>query len=141
MAMTATMHIGRRTTPHHPSTGLRAWWAAYRLRHSSRAQTVYFAQLHDALPLNDPDRHSLDAPALEAAFAKLAADHPEALTPARADHTVRDADREQLLLAVCDRWFRDAHAGPEHRWSPATVTAYERLMDDVRGCFHTDGAA
>ncbi|SMF86002.1 hypothetical protein [Streptomyces sp. Amel2xC10] len=136
--MTATLHIGRRTTPHHPRPSLRERWSTFILRHSRRAQTAFFAELHDALPLDDPDRHALDAPALEAAFAQLAADHPEPL-PADTGQAARDADREVLLLAVCDRWFRDAHAGPQHRWSPATVAAYQRLMDDVRDCFHPGG--
>ncbi|MGW0583527.1 hypothetical protein ACWD25_48215 [Streptomyces sp. NPDC002920] len=139
--MTATVHIGRRTTPHHPSTSLREHWTGFVLRHSRRAQAAYFEQLHDALPLSDPDRHALDAPALEAAFAQLAADHPEAVTPADGGQAARDADRETLLLATCDRWFREAHPGPEHRWSPTTIVAYEQLMDGVRTCFHPGGEA
>ncbi len=136
----ATMHISRRTTPRHPRTSLRERWNAFTLRHSRRTQAAYFAELHDALPLDDPDRHALDAPALEAAFAQLAADHPETTLTDRVQ-AARDADRETLLLAVCDRWFRDAHAGPEHRWSPATLAAYNRLMADVHGCFHPGGEA
>ncbi|MFF3847990.1 hypothetical protein [Streptomyces sp. NPDC002328] len=136
--MTATMHIGRRTTGHHPHR-LRERWQAFRLRRSRRAQDAYFAELHDALPLHDPDRHALDAPALEAAFAQLAADHPDKVTPADGGLAARDADREVLLLAVCDRWFREAHAGPERRWQPSTRAAYERLMNDVHSCFHPGG--
>ncbi|WP_329214946.1 hypothetical protein OG352_05595 [Streptomyces sp. NBC_01485] len=137
--MTAPLHISRRTTPHHPHVGLRERWDSFRLRHSRRAQTIYFTRLHDALPLTSPDRHALDSPALEEAFALLAADHPEAVTPADGEHAVRDADREVMLLAVCDRWFREAHAGPEHRWPPMTIAAHQRLMDDVRECFHPGG--
>lgn len=140
MAMTATMHIGRRTTPHHPTAGLRARWDAFRLRYSRRTQTAYFAELHDTLPVASPDRHHLDAPALEDAFARLAADHPAAVTPVDGGGRVLDADREQLLLAACDAWFRDVH-GPEHRWDPRTIAAYNRLMGDVRTCFHPGGAA
>lgn len=139
--MTATMHIGRRTTQHHPRTSLRERWSAFTLRHSRRAQAAYFAALHDALPLDDPDRHALDAPALESAFAQMAADHSDAVTPADGGQAARDAERETLLLAICDRWFRDAHAGPEHRWSPATIAAYQQLMDGVRSCFHPGGEA
>ncbi|MFJ9114430.1 hypothetical protein ACIRJO_02655 [Streptomyces sp. NPDC102394] len=136
--MTATMPIARRTTPHHPPAGLRQRWNAFRLKHSRRTQTAYFTQLHDALPLDDPDRHALDAPALEDAFAQLAADHPEAVTPVDGGLTARDADREVLLLATCDAWFRDVH-GPEHRWNARTIANYNRLQADVRGCFHPAG--
>lgn len=139
--MTAMAHISRRTTPHHPHGSLRERWDAFALRHFRRTQTAFFAELHDALPLTDPDRHALDAPALEDAFARLAVDHPEAVTPADGGQAARDADREVMLLAVCDRWFREAHAGPEHRWPPMTVVAHQRLMDNVRACFHPGGTS
>jgi hypothetical protein len=32
--------------------------------------------LHDSLPLSDPDRHDLESPELEAAFAHLAPGYP-----------------------------------------------------------------
>ncbi|MER5909538.1 hypothetical protein ABT124_03280 [Streptomyces sp. NPDC001982] len=128
--MTATLHIARRTTPHHPRTTLRARWQAFQLRHSCRAQAAYFTQLHDALPLDDPDRHALESPVVENAFVRIAADHPHAV----ARSVVRTADHAQMLLATCDSWFRDVH-GPEHRWDPRTITAYNRLMADVRACF------
>ncbi|MFJ6730057.1 hypothetical protein ACIQPQ_34675 [Streptomyces sp. NPDC091281] len=138
--MTATLHIGRRTTPHYST--FRARWDAFALRHFRRTQATFFERLHDALPPAHPDRHVLDAPALEAAFAQLAADHPEAVTPADGGQAARDADREVLLMAVCDRWFREeAHPGSEHRWSPATIAAHQHLMDDVRACFHRGGEA
>ncbi len=137
--MTAMAHIGRRTTPHRPHTSLRDRWNAFTLKHSRRAQAAYFARLHDALPLNDPDRHALEPVALEAAFAQLAADHPEAVTPADGGQAARDADRETLLLAVCDRWFREAHPVPDHRWTPDVIAAHQRLLADVRACFQTDG--
>lgn len=140
MAMTATMHISRRTTPHHPITALRARWDTFRLRHSRRALDAYFEQARLARPVTDPHRHAWDSPALEDAFVRLAADHPEAVTPADGGTLAHDADREQLLIAACDRWFREAHPGPEHRWHPMTVTSYQRLMDGVRACFHTGGA-
>lgn len=35
--------------------------------------------LHDSLPLEDPDRHALEDPAVEAAFARLAAMPPARL--------------------------------------------------------------
>ncbi|SHI65634.1 hypothetical protein [Streptomyces sp. 3214.6] len=139
--MTATVHIGRRTTPHRPHASFRERWAAFQLRHSRRTQAAYFTRLHDALPLSDPDRYALESPALEDAFARLAADHPEAVTPADGGQAARDADREVLLLAVCDRWFREAHAGPEHRWPPATIAAHQQLLNDVRACFHPGGDA
>ncbi|HEY6116151.1 MAG TPA: hypothetical protein VI172_09355 [Candidatus Dormibacteraeota bacterium] len=139
MAMTATVHIGRRTTPHHPHTRLRDRWDAFALRHFRRTQVAFFAELHDALPLHDPDRHALEPLALEAAFADLAVAHPEAVTPADGGQAARDADRETLLLAVCDRWFREAHAGPQHRWAPDVIVAHQRLLDSVRGCFHPGG--
>ncbi|WAZ20233.1 hypothetical protein STRCI_001334 [Streptomyces cinnabarinus] len=133
--MTAPLHIGRRTTPHHPTTGLRERWNAFKLRYLRGTQNRYFAALHDSLPLDDPDRHHLEAPALEAAFANLAAANPHRVTP-----TVRDADREQSLLATCDLWFRDIH-GPEHRWDPRTITAYNQLMGGIRTVFHPGGEA
>lgn len=136
--MTATAHIARRTTAHHPLAVLRERWDAFLLRHSGRAQAAYFTRLHDALPLDDPDRHALEPVALEAAFAQLAADHPEAVTPADGGLAAREADREELLLAVCDAWFRDVH-GPEHRWDPRTISTYEKLLADVRACFHPGG--
>ncbi|MEI5520731.1 hypothetical protein WB388_08960 [Streptomyces brasiliscabiei] len=137
----ATLHIARRTTPHTPPASLRAWWTAVRLRHSRRARTAYFTQLHDALPLGGPDRHALDAPAVEDAFARLAIDHPEAVTPSDGSTLAHDADREQMLLAVCDRWFREAYPAPEHRWPAPVVAARARLLADVRDCFHPGGDA
>lgn len=128
MAMTL-MSIVRRTTPHQPRPGLRARWHAFRLRYFRRAR-----------PVTDSHRHAWGNPALEAAFAELAAGHPEAVTPADGGTLARDADREQLLLATCDAWFREAH-GPEHRWDARTVATYNRLMVSVRGCFHPAGGA
>jgi hypothetical protein len=139
--MTATAHIARRTTPHHPLAGLRACWDSFTLRHFRSVQTATFQQLHDTLPLDDPDRHDMEAPALEDAFARLAITHPEAVTPADGGALARAADREQLLLAVCDRWFREAHPAPDHRWPPEVLAAHERLMADVRACFHPGGEA
>ncbi|WP_432169120.1 hypothetical protein [Streptomyces sp. 1222.5] len=136
--MTATLHIGRRTTADHPRATLRERWDAFALRHFRRVQAVFFARLHDTLPLDDPDRHDLDAPALEAAFARLAADHPTSVTPADGGQAARDADREISLLAACDSWFRDVH-GPEHRWGPRTCSQYNKLLADVIACFHPDG--
>ena len=138
--MTATVHIGRRTTPHHPLTRLRQHWNAFRLRHSADVQAATFQRLHDGLPLDDPDRYALEAPALEEAFVRLAVDHPATVTPADGGTAARDVDREVLLLATCDAWFRDIH-GPEHRWSPRLITRHRRLMESVRGCFHPGGEA
>lgn len=138
--MTTTVHIGRRTTPHHPRTTLRQRWAAFQLRHSRRVQTLTFQRLHDRLPLDDPDRYCLEAPVLEAAFARLAVDHPTAVTPADGGVAARVVDREQQLVAVCDAWFREVH-GPEHGWSLRTIATYARLMADVHGCFHSGGEA
>lgn len=140
--MTATMHIGRRVTPYHPYTGLRARWGTFALKHFRRTQVAYFETTRARYPLSDAQeyRHALDAPALEGAFAHLAIDHPDAVTPADGGTVARERDREQLLLAACDRWFRDAH-GPEHRWSPRKVAAYDRLMADVRACFHSGGTS
>ncbi|MFE2469777.1 hypothetical protein [Streptomyces mirabilis] len=138
--MTATMHISRRTTPHHPLTALRARWDAFQLRHNRRVQTVTFQRLHDTLPLDDPDRYALESPALERALQQLATDHGDLVTPTDGGALARDIDREQLLLATCDAWFRDLQ-GPEHRWSPRTLTAYNRLLADVRDCFHPSGGA
>lgn len=46
----------------------------------SPASDAQIAELRSHLPLTDPDRHSLDYDA-DAAFAALAAAHPEAVTP------------------------------------------------------------
>ncbi|MCI3277472.1 hypothetical protein [Streptomyces cylindrosporus] len=137
--MTATLHIGRRTTPHHPLTGLRARWETFQLKRSRRVQTATFQRLHDALPLDNMDRHALDAPALESAFADLAADHPDTVTPADGGSAAREADREQLLIALRDHAFREAHPTPEHGWSPEVVAAHQRLIADVHACFHPGG--
>lgn len=37
------------------------------------------AQAASRLPLTDPDRHALETPEAEAAFAHLAIDHPDAV--------------------------------------------------------------
>ncbi|MDX2749590.1 hypothetical protein PV413_03515 [Streptomyces scabiei] len=66
----ATLHIACRTTPHTPPVSLRDRWDAY------------FQRVHSALPLDAPDRHALDQPAVETAFARLAIDHPDTVTPA-----------------------------------------------------------
>ncbi|MEU7403847.1 hypothetical protein [Streptomyces sp. NPDC044948] len=138
--MTAMMHISRRTTPHHPRPTWRARWEAFRLRHSRGALDAYFEQARLARPVTDPHRHAWENPALEDAFNRLAADHPEAVTPADGGRQARDADRETTLLAACDTWFRDVH-GPEHRWQPMTVASYHRLMDGVRAALHPGGDA
>ncbi|MET9081392.1 hypothetical protein ABZX77_05725 [Streptomyces sp. NPDC004237] len=138
--MTTTVHIGRRTTPHHPLTRLHQRWAAFQLRHSRRVQTVTFQRLHDGLPLDDPDRYALEAPTLEVAFARLPADNPASVTPADGGAAARDVDREQRLVAIADSWFREI-VGPEHSWSPQTIAMYARLMADVHGCFHRGGEA
>ncbi|MFD4258181.1 hypothetical protein ACFWR9_11260 [Streptomyces sp. NPDC058534] len=138
--MTAMTHISRRTTPRQPRPTLRARWDGFALRHFRRVQAATFQQLHDALPLTAPERHDLEAPALEAAFMRLAVDHPAEVTPSDGGPAARDADRETSLLAACDAWFRDNH-GPEHSWHPTTIASYHRLMDDVRGAFHPGGDA
>ncbi|MBP5875714.1 hypothetical protein PV360_36940 [Streptomyces scabiei] len=135
----ATLHIARRTTPHQPPTALRTWWTALQLRHSHRARTAYFTRLHDALPVDAPDRHALDAPAIEDAFARLAIDHPQAVTPADGGTPAHDADREALLIAVCDRWFREVYPAPDHLWSMDTIDAHIRFLADIRACFNPGG--
>ncbi|WDO09908.1 hypothetical protein ME763_31965 [Streptomyces murinus] len=139
--MTATLHISRRTTQHHPLTSVSTWWANFRLRHSQRALDTYVETARLALPAADYYRHAWENPVLEAAFAGLAADHPEAVTPSDGGMLARDADREQLLLAVCDLWFRDAHPAPEYQWAPEVIAAHQRLMNDIRTCFHPTGGA
>lgn len=138
--MTATAHVAPRTTVHHPLAALRAHWNAFHLRHSRRAQTATFQRLHDALPLDDPDRYALDAPALEDAFQRLAVDHGDRVTQADGGQAARDLDREQQLLAVCDAWFRDVH-GPEHGWSPRLIIRHHRLMTSVHAAFHSGSAS
>lgn len=138
--MTATVHVDRRTVPHHPLTVLRAGWNALQLRYSRRALETYFERARLRRPVTDPNRHAWESPAIEDAFAGLAADHPEAVTPADGGEAARDADREQLLLAACDAWFRDIH-GPEHSWNPRKIAAYGQLMHGIRACFHPAGGA
>ena len=126
--MAATMRVtARRTTSHHP---LHARLAAWLLPYSRRAQTVYFERVRAALPVTNPDRHDLENPATEAAFARLAITHPDRVTPADGGQPARLADHEQQLLALCDAWFRDSH-GPERSWSPQMITAYTKLLDSV----------
>ena len=138
--MTATVHVARRTAPHHALTALRARWNALQLRYSRRALEMYFERARLLRPVSDPNRHSWESPAIEDAFALLATGHPEAVTPADGGIAARDTDREQLLLAACDVWFRDIH-GPEHSWSPRTIASYGQLLAGVRDCFHPGGAA
>ncbi|MFC3348225.1 hypothetical protein ACFOOM_12480 [Streptomyces echinoruber] len=139
--MTATLHIAR--APYHPLATFTRWLASRLRPRRPAAVTVDFEALRRTYPVSHEQdyRHLLDDPALEDAFARLAADHPQAVTPADGGPAARTADREQLLLAVCDRWFREAHPAPEHRWPPATVAAYQRLMADVHACFHPGGGA
>jgi hypothetical protein len=124
-----------------PLTGLRTWWASFTLRHSRRVQEATFQRLHDRLPLDDPDRYALESPALKRALQQLAADHPEAVTPTDGGPAACETEREQLLLAVCDRWFHEAHPAPEHLWTPEVIATYQRLLADVRACFHPGGGA
>ncbi|NUR04354.1 MAG: hypothetical protein HOY79_49975 [Streptomyces sp.] len=121
---------------HHPFAAFTAWLRGFR-RRSYGVPPADVEALRLSLPLNDPDRHALEAPALEDAFAHLAADHPAQVAVA----SMRDADRQELLLAIVDDWFRHAHPAPTHRW-PAPVRAeHELLLDAVRACFHSAGGA
>ncbi|NML55313.1 hypothetical protein HHL19_16190 [Streptomyces sp. R302] len=43
--------------------------------------TADYEQIRAGLPVASPDAHDLDSPELEVAFAQLAIDHPEAVTP------------------------------------------------------------
>lgn len=127
--MTATVHIARRTTPHNLLATLTSWATGRLRRRPSAPDTVALdiEALRLALPLDDPDRHALENPAVEGAFAHLAVDHPsEAAATA-----MRAADHETLLLAQRDVWFRHAHPAPEHRWSPQEIAAYNELMGSV----------
>jgi len=135
--MTATQHIA---VPHHPLATLTAWLTG-RLRRRPRptvldVTALDIEALRLALPLDDPDRHALEDPAVEDAFAHLAVDHPAEV----AATAMRAADHETLLLAVVDDWFRHAHPAPEHRWTPETVAAHEQLLGSVRACFRPGGA-
>lgn len=139
--MTATAHIARRTIRHTPHRTLREHWNTFQLRYSQRALTTYFERTRQLRPVTDPNRHAWESPALEDAFARLAADHPTMVTPADGGASARDTDREQLLLAVCDRWFHEANPAPEHRWSPDVIASHARLLNGVRACFHPGGEA
>lgn len=138
--MTATVHVDRRTVPHHPLTVLRVGWNALQLRYSRRALETYFERARLLRPVTDPNRHAWESPAIEDAFALLAAENPAAVTPADGGTAARETDREQQLLAACDVWFRDIH-GPEHSWSPRTIASYGQLMHGVSSCFHPGGEA
>ncbi|MFJ6841412.1 hypothetical protein ACIQRE_01945 [Streptomyces griseoluteus] len=78
--MTASLHIGRRTARHRRPSGFRARLEDFVLRHSDRALDAYLERVRLARPVTDPHRHAWEAPALEAAVARLAAEHPEAVT-------------------------------------------------------------
>src|SRR3546814_3025105 len=64
-SMTATLHIGRRTTPHHPLTAFTGWLTG-RLRRRPRpaaeapaaegVEALDIEALRLSLPLDDPDR-------------------------------------------------------------------------------------
>jgi hypothetical protein len=141
MAMVATTHHVAGTTSHHLLTTIRTGLTTWTLRHSRRAQAVYFERLRTSLPVLNPDRHALESCAVEAAFARLAIAHPDKVTPADGGQAARSIDREQQLLAACDAWFREAH-GPERSWPPATIAAYNRLLEDVHAvCLRNRGGA
>lgn len=131
--MTAT-HIA---VPHHPLAAVTAWLGRHLRRRQAAQHARNFEALRQSFPAEHAYRHDLEAPAVEEVFAHLAIDHPDEVALA----AMRDADREQQLLAVCDEWFRHAYPGPQHRWSPRRTAEYMRLMAAVRGCFHPDGAA
>lgn len=138
--MVATVHVA---APHNPIAAFTTWLAEHFHHRKTAKGVAEFVQALDiealrlSLPLDDPNRHALEIPALEDAFAHLAADHPTEVAVA----AMRDADREELLLAIVDDWFRHAHAGPQHRWSPQEVALYEQLLGSVRECFHPAGGA
>ncbi|MFK0172662.1 hypothetical protein ACIQU5_28085 [Streptomyces sp. NPDC090306] len=87
-----------------------------------------FQALHDALPLDDADRHDMNPPALDAAFTALAADHPDRVTPSDGGDTARDIDRQQLLLAAADIRAADT-AG----LAPRLLAAANRLQGGHEG--------
>lgn len=133
-----TIHIA--APLHHPLAAFTSWLRA-RTRRSPGAQApaptqVDLESLRQSLPLTDPHRHALEAPALEEAFANLAADHPVQVALA----SMRDADRQALLTAVVDDWFRHAHPAPMHRWPAAVRAEYDVLLGSVRACFDDGGA-
>ena len=121
---------------HHPIAALTAWLRGLR-RRSYGSPAVDVEALRLSLPLNDPDRHTLEAPVLEDAFAHLAADHPVQVAVA----AMRDVDRQELLLGIADDWFRHAHPAPTHRWSASVRAEHELLLGCVRACFHVEGGA
>jgi len=139
--MTATMPISRRTTPHNTPLAAFTGWLTGRLRRRTPAvpdvAALDIEALRLSLPLDDPDRHALENPAVEDAFAHLAIDHPAAV----AVSCMRDVDRETLLLAVVDDWFHHAHSAPQHSWPPDVVAQHALLMSSVRACFHPGGEA
>ncbi|MCM1977179.1 hypothetical protein [Streptomyces sp. G1] len=121
--MTATKHISRRTTPPCPST-------------EPAASDVDLEALRLSLPLDDPDRHALEDPAVEDAFAHLAIDHPVQVAVA----CMRAVDREQLLLTALDAWFLTVY-GPQQQWDAQTLALFDRLAADVRSAFRRGGDA
>ncbi|MFD1656942.1 hypothetical protein ACFSL4_01505 [Streptomyces caeni] len=141
--MTATLHIARRTTPHHNPLAAFTGWLTGRLRRrplpaaTPDVTALDLEALRLSLPLDDPDRHLLENPAVEDAFAHLAVDHPAEVTVS----CMRAADREELLLAACDAWFHHVHPAPEHRWSPEVRAEHALLLASVRACFPPGGVA
>ncbi|MGC9540217.1 hypothetical protein [Streptomyces sp. UG1] len=120
----ATAHVA---ATHNPITEFTTWLAEH-YRHRQRPASVPDVQALDvealrlSLPLDEPDRHLLEGPALEDAFTHLAIDHPKQVA----------ADREQLLLALVDEAFRHVFPAPMHRWSPQERALYEQLLDSTR---------
>ncbi|MEV7871463.1 hypothetical protein AB0P17_36430 [Streptomyces sp. NPDC088124] len=128
--MTAQTHIAaRRTTPHQPAVSAMTAWRSY------------FEQVRTSLPVADPARHDLEHPTTEAAFAQLAAGHPDTVTPADGGIRARAIDGAQMLAALRDTEFRKAH-GAERGWSPQTRTEYVVLLTGAHDTtIRPDGAS
>ncbi|MFE3126741.1 hypothetical protein ACFXHD_25335 [Streptomyces hydrogenans] len=88
--------------------------------------SAYYDRLRISLPVGStPDAHDLDSPDIEAAFAQLAIDHPDAVTPALAQQATsttglraRAASRKRiadLLVRIV------GHSVVEVRITPARV--------------------
>ncbi|MFF8412898.1 hypothetical protein [Streptomyces omiyaensis] len=65
--------------------------------------TADYEQIRAGLPTGSPDAHDLDSPQIELAFARLAIDHPETVTPgptttARAPRILRARSRSRRSI-------------------------------------------
>lgn len=91
-------------------------------------EDLLFEELRQALPLDDPDRHALENPSAESAFARLAADNPDRVSPrATGNHacthtldSIRAHDLNITLRRAAGSPVREYRITPQ-QWEQRTV--------------------